>query len=277
MGLRINTNVYSLTAQRNLSRATEALNGSFRRLATGRRIAISADDPAGLAIAERLRARIRSTDQAARNAEDGISLVQTAEGALQEVNALMIRMRELAVQSSNGTYNPDDRTALDAEFSALIEEVDRIANQTSFNTIKLLDGSLTSAIRLQVGADTALGVDTLDVTSGDATATNLGILTLSIATVSGASSAIAALDLAIDTISQQRGDIGAAQNRLTAVISNLQIASENLSAAESRIRDVDVAAETAALTKTSILQQAAISILAQANIQPQAALSLLQG
>lgn len=276
MGLRINTNISSLNAQHSLARATEALSSSFRRLSTGNRIAVAADDAAGLAISERLRARIRSTDQAARNSQDGISLVQTAEGALQEVNGVLIRMRELSIQSANGTTSPADRDTLNEEFQALIEEVDRIANATSFNTIKLLDAS-TASVRFQVGADNVQGIDTLDVSLAAVRASDLSISALSIGSTGDTSLAIAQLDAAIDIVSQARGDFGAVQNRLGGLIFTLQVASENLSAAESRIRDVDVAAETARLTKHTILQQAAISVLAQANVQPQSALALLQG
>jgi flagellin len=276
MGLRINTNVSSLNAQRSLSRATEALNTSFRRLSTGQRVATAADDAAGLAISERLRARIRSTEQASRNAQDGISLVQTAEGAMQESNSMLVRMRELAVQANNGTMSTADRDTLNAEFNALITEIDRVAAATNFNTINLLDGTVAS-LTLQVGADTTAGVDTLNVSMTSATAVALGINALNIGSTGDASAAIAAIDTAINNISQGRGSLGAVQNRLQGLIANLQVSVENLSAAESRIRDVDVAAETAALTKHSIIQQAAISVLAQANTQPQSALALLQG
>jgi len=275
MGLRINTNVSSLSAQRSLSRATEDLNRNFRRLSTGLRIASASDDAAGLAISERLRARIRSLDQAARNAQDGVSLVQTAEGALDEVNSLLVRMRELSIQANNGTTSPADRDTLDDEFQALIQEVDRISSATNFNRVQLLDGSVSS-ITLQVGADTVAGVDTLDISLLNVTSTSLTLNALGIGQTGDPSQAITDIDGAIDAVSQFRGDLGAAQNRLGSVISMLRVGSENLSAAESRIRDVDVASETAALTKNSILQQAAISVLAQANVQPQAALSLLQ-
>ena len=276
MGLRVNTNVSSLTAQRSLSRATGDLNRNFTRLSTGLRIASAADDAAGLAISERLRARIRSIDQASRNAQDGISLVQTAEGAMQEVNSILVRMRELAVQASNGTTSGADKDTLNDEFQALIQEVDRISSATDFNGIQLLDGT-TASLTLQVGADTVAGVDTLDVSLVDVSAASLTISALDIGSTGVQSTAIVNIDAAIDAISQGRGDLGAIQNRLGGLISNLQVSSENLSAAESRIRDVDVASESAALTKNTILQQAAISVLAQANVQPQAALSLLQG
>ena len=279
MGLRINTNIASLGAQRSLSKASLALEKSFRRLSTGSRIAVAADDAAGLAISERLKARIRSTDQAARNAQDGISMVQTAEGAMSEVNDILVRMRELSVQAGNGTINSADRDTLQQEFAALIEEVDRISGQADFNGINLLDGTAGTAgvVTLQVGADTTAGVDTLDITFADQSASALGIDLADIGSTGDPSAAITSIDAAINQISSARGSMGAVQNRLGSNISTLEVASENLSAANSRIRDVDIASETANLTKNTILQQAAISILSQANVQPQAALALLQG
>ncbi len=280
MGLRVNTNIASLTAQRSLSRATGDLNSNFRRLSTGLRISTAADDAAGLAISERLRARIRSLDQASRNAQDGISLVQTAEGSLDEINSMLVRMRELAVQAANGTTAAADQDALDAEFQALVSEIDRTSSQADFNTIKLLDGTAAGPITLQVGAGTTAGTDTLDIAMMDATTATLFAsagAALNIGSTGNQNLAITTLDTAINSVSSMRGDLGAAQNRLDSVISMLQVSSENLSAAESRIRDVDVASESAMLTKNTILQQAAISVLAQANVQPQAALSLLQG
>ncbi len=275
MGLRVNTNISSLNAQRNLEGITARLNTNYRRLSTGLRITTAADDAAGLAISERLRAQIRSIQQAKRNANDGISLVQTTEGALNEVSSIMIRMRELAIQANNGSVSSSDRKTLNEEFSALISEVDRIAKSTRFNQISLLDGSATN-LQFQVGFGTTGGVDTILVSLSPALSTSLGLNGLSINSSGSPSASIAAIDTAIDTISSLRGTLGAAQNRLSSTISNLGVAAENLSAAESRIRDVDVALETASLTRNSILQQAAISILGQANSAPQAALQLLQ-
>ncbi|MCB9834116.1 MAG: flagellin FliC [Planctomycetes bacterium] len=276
MGLRIQTNIASLNAQRNLGAASNQLANSYRRLSTGLRISSAADDAAGLAISERLRARVRSIGQSERNANDGISLVQTAEGALNEVNSILIRMRELAVQSANGTLATQDQDTLNEEFQAVISEIDRIANATTFSGLQLLDGT-TSAVRLQIGPGTTAGVDTIDVSLVETTANNLGLTSLSIASGASITLAINGIDAAINTVTQLRGSLGAAQNRLESTINQLQIDEENLSAAESRIRDLDIAQETANLTRASILQQAAISVLAQANIQPQGALSLLQG
>lgn len=276
MGLRIQTNIASLNAQRNLSKASLELGNSFRRLSTGLRISSAADDAAGLAISERLRAQIRSVAQAERNANDGISLVQTAEGALDEVNSVLIRLRELGIQAANGTLTDTDRDTLDLEFQLIVQEIDRVARATTFSGLPLLDGT-TSAIRLQIGPGVTQGVDTIDVTLVSILSSNLQLDTLGIGSGANITAAIDGIDVAINSVTQLRGSLGATQNRLQSTIRQLQVSGENLSAAESRIRDLDIASETANLTRSSILQQAAISILAQANIQPQAALSLLQG
>ena len=275
MGLRVNTNVLSLTAQRNLAGTTERLSGNFARLSSGLRIASASDDAAGLGISERMRSQVRSLSQAGRNAQDGVSLVQTAEGALNEVNSNLTRMRELAVQAANGTLNTGDRVALNNEFTELIEEIDRIADQTNFNGIQLLDGSETS-IAIQVGTESG---ETISVSLDDMTETASGLNlvggTFDLTTVTNASAALATIDTAIDSVSSTRGGLGASQNRLQSSVRSISSNMENLAAAESRIRDVDVAHETADLTRNSIMQQAAVSVLAQANVQPQLALSLL--
>ncbi len=274
MGLRVNTNIASMNAQRSLASTTERLQSNFRRLSTGLRISTAADDAAGLAISERFRAQIRSTNQAIRNAQDGISMTQTGEGALNEVSNILIRLRELAMQASNGTVSDADRNTLDQEFQDLIQEIDRIAQSTSFNGVKLLDGT-GSTIQFQVGIGTNASVDTIQLSTSDTLASTLGLSTLSVGSSADFSLALTSVDNAINTVSRVRGQFGAIQNRLTTTIENLRIQAENQSAAESRIRDVDVAEETAALTRNSILQQAAISILSQANTQPQSALQLL--
>ncbi|MEE9394718.1 MAG: flagellin [Planctomycetota bacterium] len=273
MGLRINTNIFSLNAQRNLASASNKLGTSFARLSTGLRINTAADDAAGLAISERLRSQVTSLEQAGRNANDGISLIQTAEGALDESSSILNRLRELSVQSSNGTLSGSDRDTLQEEFSALVSEVDRIANSATFNGTDLLSGS--STVSLQIGSGTTAGTDTIDVTLSAAGSSDLGLASLDIGSGGDSSAAITAIDSAIDSVASIRGGLGAAQNRLESTINNLGVQIENLTAAESRIRDVDVAKESAELTKNSILQQAALSILAQANVQPQSALSLL--
>ena len=273
MGLRVNTNIASLNAQRNLGSITSDLQGSYSRLSSGLRIATAADDAAGLGISEKMRSQIRSFDVASRNAQDGISMVQTAEGAMGEVSNILGRMRELAVQSSNGTLSTNDRATIDTEFVALRDEIDRIANTTEFNGIKLGDGSNATA-SIQVGIGTSAD-DTIDITLQDVTTATLAINALQTDDVTNSQAAITALDTAIDDVNTSRGDLGATQNRLQSSFQSIRNVHENLSAAESRIRDVDVAKETATLTKNNILQQAATSVLAQANQQPQLALSLL--
>ncbi|MCC7012769.1 MAG: flagellin [Planctomycetes bacterium] len=271
MGLRVNTNVSALTAQRNLASVTARLQGNFARLSSGLRIATAADDAAGLGISERMRAQIRSLTAASRNAQDGVSLVQTAEGALAEVDNNLIRMRELAVQASNGTLSTSDRATLDTEFQSLIVEIARVASQTSFNGVGLLDG-LASTLSIQVGTNAG---ETIAISLGDITATTLGIGSLSLASVGGANTALSALDGALDDVNQVRGGLGATQNRLESAIRSILNSRENLSAAESRIRDVDIALETADMMRNSILQQLSVSVLSQANLQPQLALRLL--
>ncbi len=275
MGLRVNTNIASLNAQRALARTTERLQSNFRRLSTGLRIATAADDAAGLAISERFRAQVRSTEQAVRNAQDGISLTQTGEGALNEVSSILIRLRELAVQANNATVSGQDRNTLNQEFRDLINEVDRIARSTTFNSVNLLDGSGSTLI-FQVGIGTTTGIDTILLTLSNTLSSTLGLNSIDVGATGSPTSAITAIDSAINTVARVRGSFGAVQNRLNATVQNLRIQSENLSAAESRVRDVDVAAETAELTRNSILQQAAIAVLSQANVQPQIALQLLQ-
>ncbi len=274
MGLRVNTNIASVNAQRNLFSVNQRLFRNFQHLSTGLRIATAADDSAGLAISERLRAQIRSLAQAERNANDGVSLVQTGEGALNEVSNILVRLRELAVQASNGSVSNNDKDTLQEEFSALVSEVNRIAKSTEFNGIHLLDGSVTTA-SFQVGIGTDSSINQISVSLSPALSTSLGLSTLNIGSTGDTSFAISQIDSAINTVSQLRGDFGAIQNRLASTIANLGSTRENLSAAQSRIRDVDVAYETAQLTRNSILQQAAISILGQANAGPQAALKLL--
>jgi flagellin len=273
MGLRVNTNLFSMSAQRNLSNVTSRLGGNYSRLSSGLRITTAADDAAGLAISERMRAQTRSLDQAFRNASDGISLVQTAEGALGEVNSNLARMRELAIQSANGTLNTGDRTALNTEFDALITEIDRVADQTKFNGINLFDASTTS-VSIQVGTETG---ETIAIALSDMRDSGLGIDggTFDVTTTTNASAALATIDTAIDSVTTFRGNLGAVQNRLSSTARSIASTRENLSGAESRIRDVDIARETADLTRNSILQQAAVSVLSQANVQPQLALSLL--
>ena len=276
MGLRVNTNIASINAQRNTSNVTTRLQRNFQKLSTGLRIATAADDAAGLAISERLRGQVRSLQQASRNANDGISLVTVGEGALNEVSNILVRLRELTIQAANGSSSTADKNTINEEFQSLINEINRIGLSTEFNGIKLLDGS-SSNVSFQVGINTTANVDVLNVTLTAALSTSLGLSTLDVGSLGDTSFAISAIDNAINQVVALRGRFGALQNRLQSTLANLGVAPESLSAAESRIRDVDVAYETAELTRNSILQQAAISILAQSNAQPQAALSLLQG
>ena len=270
MGLRVNTNIASMTAQRNLFTVTQRLQGNYARLSSGLRIANASDDAAGLGISEKMRSHIRSYTVASRNTQDGISLAQTAEGSLNEVSNILNRMRELSVQAANGTLTTEDRVIVDVEFQALDAEVQRIATTTEFNGISLLDN--TSGADIQVGIDAG---QIITVNTVDAQSSVLGIDTLDVTNAANANLAITQLDLAIGTINTNRGQLGADQNRLQSALASILNVRENLSAAESRIRDVDVASETADLTRNTILQQAAVSVLAQANVQPQLALSLL--
>ena len=281
MGLRINTNIASLNAQKNLSRSQGALERSLDRLSSGLRITRAGDDAAGLAISENLRAQIRGLQQAQRNANDGISVIQTAEGALNEIGNILIRMRELSVQSaSTGSISNTERSFLQNEFSALQGEITRIASSTQFNGQTLLDGTLSgssNSLQFQVGIFNDSAVDRISLSIGDATASGLSIQSsdAAISTSASAQNALTTIDSALSSVSTLRGDLGAAQNRLQSTINNLQTSAENLSAANSRIRDVDVASETAALTRNQVLQQAGIAVLAQANVSSQAALALL--
>jgi flagellin len=273
MGLRINTNIASLTAQRNLTNSTNELSKSLARLSSGLRITRASDDAAGLAISERFRSEVRSLQQAQRNGMDGISMLQVAEGALNETSGLLVRMRELAIQSANGTLGAGERAVLDNEFQDLIVEIDRIAQVTEFNCTTLLNGA--STVTFQVGVNNTAN-DQISISGVDATATGVGVGALDVTTQGAAQSALATLDTAIDSVTSLRGGFGTAQNRLESTIRSIAVAVENTSAAESRIRDVDVASETAILTRNQVLQQAGISVLAQANVSTQSALSLLQ-
>lgn len=276
MALVINNNVASLNARQNLAQVTNNLSKNYKRLSSGLRIATASDDAAGLAISERLRSRIKGLNQASRNANDGISLTQTAEGSLNEVSSILNRLRELSVQANNGTLSDTDKDSLQVEFSELVSEIDRIAQSVDFNGINLLDGQNTS-VEFAVGTGTTAGIDTISVTLDSIRTSDLSLSTLDIGSSGDISTAINSIDAAINTVSEFRGRLGASENRLSSTINNLAVQVETLTAAESRIRDVDVASESADLTRNSIVQQAALSILAQANVQPQSALSLLSG
>ena len=280
MALFINTNVASINSQRNLMRSTNDLGTTFARLASGLRINSARDDAAGLSISTRMTAQIKGLNMAIRNANDGISMSQVAEGALDESTNALQRIRELAVQSANDTMTGSDRDDLQLEVSQLVSEIQRIATQTEFNTRAVLNGSFNGATQqmtIQVGAKSG---QTIAFSIGGASVGALGVSlgNFSIgagAGQAGAMNAITVIDSAIESISDIRANLGAVQNRFESVISNLSNVVENMSAARSRIMDADIAAETATLTRNAILQQAGTAVLAQANQQPQLALQLL--
>jgi flagellin len=271
MGLRVNNNIAAFNAYRNLSTTDGAMSKSLEKLSSGMRINRAADDAAGLAISEGLRSQIGGLKVAVRNSQDGISVVQTAEGALTETHSILQRMRDLAVQAANdGALSDTDKAKANAEFDALKSELDDIANKTTFNGTKLLDGSYSSK-NFQVGSNAG---ETLSVSVSSMKASDLGA-SGSIATASGASAAITAISTAIGTVSTQRAALGAVQNRLEHKINNLNATVENLTASESRIRDTDMAQEMVAFTRSQILSQAGTAMLAQANQSSQGVLQLL--
>ncbi|WP_216842644.1 flagellin [Arthrobacter sp. NEB 688] len=274
MGLQVNTNVAALNAYRHLNSTQSSMNTSLERLSSGLRINRAADDAAGLAISEKLRAQTNGLSQATSNAQDAISLVQTAEGALNETHSILQRMRQLAVQSGNDTNTADDRTAIQSEVTALNDELDRIASTTQFNGQNLLDGTGGTAgtFTFQIGANSG---QTVDVAFAQADTTTLGTDALDVSTSAGAATALTAIDAAIKTVSGNRADLGAVQNRLQHTINSLSVASENAAAAESRIRDTDMAKEMSSFSRSQILSQAGVSMLAQANSAPQSVLKLL--
>ncbi|MCC6221215.1 MAG: flagellin FliC [Deltaproteobacteria bacterium] len=286
MGINIRTNVPSLNSQRNLGSTTNRLQKAYERLSSGLRITRASDDAAGLSIAEQLRADTRIASVAVRNANDGISIIAITDGAMGEIGNVLARLAELAEQSANGVFNTTQRSALALEFDMLHSEIERIANTTEFNGLQLLSGGAT--ISLQVGFDGS-SLSQITYSGVAATLAQLGLApsgssrilySINAATVAeaqtAARSALDAVKAAISSISRDRGTLGAAESRLNMTIQNLLVARENFQSAESRIRDVDVAEEAAELTRLNILQQAAASVLAQANQQPSLALSLLQ-
>jgi flagellin len=273
MGLYVNTNVSSLNAQRQLFNSGQALSTSFERLSSGFRINRAADDAAGLQISDRLTTQVQGLNQAVRNANDAISLSQTAEGALSEVTASLQRIRVLAVQSQNGINSSSDRAALQKEVSALKLEISRIASDSQFGGTDLLTGSFSATFLVGANGGQTIAIS-LNQTGGYGTS-GLSLGTTDISTATGASGALSTIDTAISTIGAVRADLGALQNRFQSTIRNLSNISENIAAARSQIRDTDFAAETAELTRNQIVQQASLSVLSQANQRPQTALSLL--
>jgi flagellin len=277
MGLRIYNNVEAQNAHRQLSTTNNNLSRTMERLSSGLRINRAADDAAGLAVSEEMRTQIRGMQVASRNALDGVSLVQVADGALGGVSDMLQRVRDLAVQAANGTLTDLQRNNLDREVQSVISEIARVAADTEFNGIKILSGSVAtaaSAVTLQVGAN---GSQVIAFTIATMSASDLGVSGLAVSTAASATAAIASLDAAIRAVNSQRAQMGAIQNRLEQTISRLELTSENLQAAESRIRDADMASEMIDYTRNQILQQSGTAMLAQANQAPQSILQLLNG
>lgn len=273
MAISVGTNPTSLNAQRNLGQTQRALAGNLGRLSSGLRINQASDDAAGLGISERLKAQIRGMSQASRNANDGVSMIQIAEGAMNEQAGILTRLRELGVQAANGTLGTQERGYIDTERQSLSDELDRISTVTEYNGTAML-GANAGTISMQVGIHGTAN-DRIDVAFTATDSTTLGVNALDFNTAAGAQAALDTIDTAIDTLSSSRASIGSSQNRLVITMNNLSVAHENLSAANSRIRDVDIAEETASMTRNQILSQAGTSVLAQANQLPSAALSLL--
>jgi flagellin len=269
--MRINHNIPSMNTYSNLTKANNAMSKSLEKLSSGLRINRAGDDAAGLAISEKMRGQISGLTQASRNAQDGISLIQTAEGALTETHSMLNRMRELAVQSANDSNTTADRAQIQLEVEELEKEINRIADQTQFNTRTLLSGGATG-ITFHIGANSS---QTMSVSISSMTASGLGLSGITMSAQASAETAITNIDAAVKTVSDQRAALGAVQNRLEHTINNLTATNENITAAESRIRDVDMASEMVNYTKQNILAQASTAMLAQANQMPQSVLQLL--
>ena len=276
MGLRINTNVVSLSAQRQLGVSNSAKQHSLEKLSSGTRITRAADDAAGLAISEKFKAQIRGLKQAERNAGDGISMIQTAEGGLNEVSNILSRLRELSMQAASDTISDTERGFTNLEYQNLKQEIERISQVTEFNGNKLLNG-VGGVYDFQIGINNDAFQDriTMDTNTLNSSVGALGVNEIDISSKAGAQNSLAVLDQAIETVSGQRAQLGAKQNRLTSTIQNLQVFNENLSAANSRIRDTDFAEETAKNTKLNILTNAGASVLAQSNAANSVALKLI--
>lgn len=273
----INHNLNAMNAHRNMGMNTTSAGKSMEKLSSGLRINRAGDDAAGLSISEKMRGQIRGLDQASSNAQNGISMIQTAEGALNETQAILQRMRELSTQAANDTNVSVDRSAISTELKSLSSEIDRIAKSTQFNEQNLLDGTFTGK-QLQIGANAATATNglSLSVSVNNMSASSLSVNNVDVTTHAKATASISTINTAIKTVSAERSKLGALQNRLEHTISNLDNASENLQAAESRVRDVDMAKEMMNFSKNNILQQAAQAMLAQANQQPQGVLQLLR-
>ena len=273
MSLRINTNIGAMNTHRQLIITDKALTSSLEKLSSGYRINRAADDTAGLAISQRLRAQIGGLKMASKNADQAKNLIQTAEGALNEIHAMLDRMRELAVQSASDTVDITNRAAIDAEFQQLATEITRITDSSEYNNQTLLDGTFTGTFQVGANGDAD---NTLTFTLNAADSGTLGLTLVDLTSLANATNAINALDTAIDTISEARGEIGAVQNRLAYTVASIDIAAENLSASESAIRDLDISEEISEFTRTQIMTQAATAVLAQANAVPQNVLALFR-
>ena len=269
----IQHNISAVNAYRNLNNNTTALNKNLEKLSSGYRINRAADDAAGLAISESMRSKIAGLDQSVNNANDGIGLIQTTEGALSETHSMLQRLTTLATQAANGTYNSVSRNNIQAEVNELAAEISRIATSTSYNGFKMISGDSSSSIQLQIGPTAS---ETLSIARSSMKATALSVASLKMSTVNDANKAITKISAAINKVSSYRATLGAKQNRLEHTINNLKVTSENVTSAESRIRDTDMASEMAAYTKNNVLVQAATSMLAQANQSGSSVLSLLQ-
>jgi len=274
MAMFIQTNVAAMVAQNHLAKTQTNLQATFQKLASGFRINSASDDAAGLGISKGMEAQVRSFAVAERNANDAISMSQTADGAAEQIHGILSRLRELATQGANGTLSTNDSTNLDTEFQSMRSEIDRISNVTKFNGTSLLSGA-ANTVNFQVGIGTTAGDDTLAVVFGGVDATALGVTGLDLTNNANSTTAITAIDAAIQTLSTTRETWGAATNRLSVAVANIQSTSTNLSASLSRIRDVDIASETASMARQQVLMQAGASILGQANQMPQLALKLL--
>ena len=282
--MRINTNIAALNSYNQLQNTNNSMKQSLERLSSGKRINSAADDAAGLAISEKMKGQMNGLAQAQRNAQDGISMIQTAEGALKETHSMLQRMRELSVQAANDTNTQEDRLQIQKELHQLSSQIDDISDQTKFNTKKLLDGS-ASGITFQVGANSGENLSVtisdmgatsgLSVDAGDVSGGSVSSGSLDVSTQSGAESAITTVNTAIQTVSNERSKLGAVQNRLDHTINNLSTTEENLTAANSRIKDVDMAKEMMNMSKQQILSQAGTAMMAQANQMPQGVLQLL--
>jgi len=276
MGLRINTNVQSLSAQRNLNNTSQASKASLEKVASGTRIARSADDAAGLAISEKMRAQIRSIRQDTRNANDGISMIQTAEGGMNEIGNILVRFRELSIQGASDTIGDSERGFIDKEVQQLKSEINRISESTEFNGRKLLSAD-SSELEIQIGQGNKPEADRFkfDLAETNVSADKLGVSGLSVADKASSQANLDTIDSAIQSLSSSRANLGAMQNRLQSSVNNLAVYDENLSAARSRIADIDMASETAEMAKNNILTQAGVSVLSQANQNPMVALKLM--